>query len=240
MIYLDESGDLGFGEKADKYFTLAAIIAREPIQVERCIKRTREQKLPKKYKEIPELKFHNSSQTIRERVLKCLAKTDNDVAYVILRKDQVYPYLRDERTILYNYITGILLSKIIKSYRLEGSVDLIIDKSLYNKQRDNFDNYLTRKASELVVTLNLAHSDSIQDRGVQAVDYVAGGINYTYCQEDNRYYKIIEDKVSILIDLFDGKGKDCVVNPSLLRPIRLRAASSFSGRTYNTTYNDTS
>jgi hypothetical protein len=29
MIYLDESGNLGFGEKADKYSALAAIIARE-------------------------------------------------------------------------------------------------------------------------------------------------------------------------------------------------------------------
>ena len=37
------------------------------------------------------------------------------------------------------------------------------------------------------------------------------------------------------MDLFEEKDKDCVVNPSLLRPIRLRAASSFSGRTYNTT-----
>jgi hypothetical protein len=34
---------------------------------------------------------------------------------------------------------------------------------------------------------------------------------------------------------FEGRDKSCVVTPSLLRPIRLRAASSFSGRTYNTT-----
>ena len=33
----------------------------------------------------------------------------------------------------------------------------------------------------------------------------------------------------------DKPSRDCVLNPSLLRPIRLRAASSFSGRTYNTT-----
>lgn len=235
MIYLDESGNLGFGERADKYFTLAAIIAREPTHVERCIKRTRMQKLPKKYKQIPELKFHNSSRAIRERVLRCLSRTDNDIAYAVLRKDQVYSYLRDERAILYNYITGILLSKIIKSYCLKDTVDLIIDKSLYNSQRDNFDNYLTVKASALGVSLNPSHPDSQQERGVQAADFVAGATNHMYCEGDRHYYEIIEHRVSILIDLFDGKGKDCVVNPSLLRPIRLRAASSFSGRTYNTT-----
>lgn len=37
----------------------------------------------------------------------------------------------------------------------------------------------------------------------------------------------------------DKPSMDCVVNPSLLRPIRLRAASSFSGRTYNTTEHST-
>ena len=129
------------------------------------------------YKQIPELKFHNSSQSIRERVLKCFSKTDNDIAYVILRKEQVYPSLREERTILYNYMSGMLLSKIIKAYNWEGSLDLIIDKSLYNSQRDNFDNYLTRKASALNVTLNPSHPDSQRERGVQAADYVAGAIN---------------------------------------------------------------
>ena len=239
MIYLDESGDLGFGPRASKHFILAAVIARNPSEVGRCIKRVREQRLPKKYKQIPELKFHNSSQSIRERVLKCFSKTDNDIAYVILRKEQVYPSLREERTILYNYMSGMLLSKIIKAYNWEGSLDLIIDKSLYNSQRDNFDNYLTRKASALNVTLNPSHPDSQRERGVQAADYVAGAINQMYCGYSDCYYKLIEQKISILIDLFDGKGKDCVVNPSLLRPIRLRAASSFSGRTYNTTYTNT-
>lgn len=37
----------------------------------------------------------------------------------------------------------------------------------------------------------------------------------------------------------DKPSRDCVLNPSLLRPIRLRAASSFSGRTYNTTEHNT-
>jgi hypothetical protein len=53
----DESGDLGFGPRASKHFILAAVIARNPSEVGRCIKRVREQRLPKKYKQIPELKY---------------------------------------------------------------------------------------------------------------------------------------------------------------------------------------
>ena len=100
MIYLDESGDLGFGPRASKHFVLAAIIARDPSEVGRCIKRVRGQRLPKKYKQIPELKFHNSSQTIKERVLDCMARTDTDVAYAVLRKDQVYDRLKNKQQIL--------------------------------------------------------------------------------------------------------------------------------------------
>jgi hypothetical protein len=146
MIYLDESGDLGFGSRASRYFVLAAIITREPEQVRKCIKRVRRQKLPKKYKKIPELKFHNSSQTIRGRVLDCVARTDTDIAYAILRKHQVYERLKSKPSILYNYISGSLIAKIITAYKLEGLVKVFVDRSLYGFEREHFDNYLTWKA----------------------------------------------------------------------------------------------
>jgi len=242
MIYLDESGDLGFGSRASRYFVLAAIITREPEQVRKCIKRVRRQKLPKKYKKIPELKFHNSSQTIRGRVLDCVARTDTDIAYAILRKHQVYERLKSKPSILYNYISGSLIAKIITAYKLEGLVKVFVDRSLYGFEREHFDNYLTWKAclgnysEELNIDPpEIVHIDSRQDRCIQVVDFVAGAIGHRYSMEDPSYYNTIEPRVSILMDFFEGKDKNCVVNPSLLRPIRLRAASSFSGRTYNTT-----
>ena len=131
MIYLDESGDLGFGSRASKHFILAAVIARNPSEVGRCIKRVREQRLPKKYKQIPELKFHNSSQTIKGRVLDCVARTDTDIAYAFLRKNQVHEQLKNRQQILYNYVVGSLLLKIITEYHIEGTAKVFVDKSLY-------------------------------------------------------------------------------------------------------------
>jgi len=243
MIYLDESGDLGFKPRSSKFFVLAAIIARDPEKVSRCIKRVRQQKLSKKYKTVPELKFHNSSQTIRKRVLDCVAGTDTDIAYVVLRKNQVFERLKSKPSILYNYLSGSLISKIITAYNLEGLVKVFVDKSLYGFERDNFDNYLTWKTcignhseDQNINPPEIVHIDSRQDRCIQVADFVAGAISHKYSMEDPSYYNAIEQRVSILMDFFEGKNRDCVVNPSLLRPIRLRAASSFSGRTYNTTY----
>jgi hypothetical protein len=119
MIYLDESGDLGFGPRSSKYFVLAAIIIRDAEPVSRCIKRIRQQKLPKKYKTIPELKFHNSSQTIRTHVLDCVTRTDTHIAYVVLRKHQVYERLKDNQSTLYNYICGSLITKIVTTNSME-------------------------------------------------------------------------------------------------------------------------
>ena len=243
MIYLDESGDLGFGPRSSNYFVLAAIITREPDRTGKCIKKIRQQKLPKKYQTIPELKFHNSSQTIRTRVLECVARTDTDIAYAVLRKRQVYERLKSQPTILYNYLCGSLISKIITAYKLEGPAKVFVDRSLYGFGRENFNNYLTWKAcignhseEQNIEPPEIIHIDSRQDRCIQVVDFVAGAINHRYSMDDSSYYNTIEQKISILMDFFEGNDKNCVVNPSLLRPIRLRAASSFSGRTYSTTY----
>jgi hypothetical protein len=203
MIYLDESGDLGFGPRASRYFILAAIIARDPEQVRMCIKRVRRQKLPKKYKKIPELKFHNSSQTIRRRVLDCVARTDTDIAYAVLRKHQVYERLKSAPSILYNYITGSLISKIITAYALESPVKVFVDRSLYGLEREHFNNYLTWKAclgnysEELnIEPPEIVHIDSRQDRCIQMVDFVAGAIGHRYYSEDSSYYDTIEPSAS--------------------------------------------
>jgi len=235
-IYLDESGDLGFGEKASPYLVIAALIVRKPLQIKKCIRKVRKQKLPKKYKKINELKWHNSSRDIKRRIIECISKTENDIVYAILRKNQVKKDLRGKPQILYNYVCGSLISKIISSYKLKKA-DIIVDKSLYGISRENFDQYITwktlimnNKFSE-IKHLNINHVDSKQDLCIQAVDFIAGAVYRLYRYGDDFYYKKIKPRISIIIDLFEGKNK--VVNPSLLRPTCLKAASSFSGRTYS-------
>ena len=40
-VYLDESGDLGFGQGGTKYFTIAFAIMENPVPFRRCIKRVK-------------------------------------------------------------------------------------------------------------------------------------------------------------------------------------------------------
>jgi len=239
-VYIDESGDLGFGNKASKYFIMVALIVRNHKQIKRCIIKIRKQKLPKKYKKIDELKWHNSSKTIKRRIIECISNTENDVAYAVLRKYQVKKELRDKPQIIYNYLCGSLLSKIIMSYKIKGTVDVIVDKSLHGLRRENFDQYITwrtlmadHEGNLRIKPPNIIHRDSKQDFCIQAVDFIAGAIHYRYRENDNFYYKLIEPRASIIIDFFERKNSDYLVNPSLLRSTCLRADSSFSGRTYS-------
>lgn len=217
-LYIDESGDLGFSMRSSDYFILAAIVARDALSIERCIKKVRRGYLPKKYKKTSELKFNKSNDNIKYRILKCASNTQNDVAYAVLRKHQVYDRLRNNHQIIYNYIFGTLIDKIIREYDLKGSLDIIIDKSLSGIQRENFDNYLEYRTD---IRVKVDHVNSRERQCIQAADFVAGAIYRKYSYGDDKYYLKIENRISLALDFFENKNKDYVVNPSLLRPTRL-------------------
>lgn len=132
-----------------------------------------------------------------------------------------------------------------KTLKSVVTAKVFVGKSLYGLEKEHFDNYLMWKAcignhlEELEIEPpEILHVDSRLDRCIQVADFVAGAINRKYNSDDDHYYDKIKSRVSLSIDFFERKDTNCIVNPSLLHPIRLRAASSFSGRTYNTTYNN--
>jgi hypothetical protein len=138
-IYIDESGDLGFTQKASPYFVIAALIVHDSLAIRRCFAKVRRNKLKKKYRELPEFKFNNSGPEIRKRILSCIASADVEIAYCVLRKEQVYPHLRSNHQIVYNYLTGSLISHIVQRFHDGGRVEITVDKSLNGIQRDVFD-----------------------------------------------------------------------------------------------------
>lgn len=209
-IYLDESGNLGgLGANAseeDPYFVLAAMMVREDLPLRRCIKKIRQRKIKKQYKKASELKFSNSDNAIRRRVLECIGETDNDIAYALLRKGQVERELQDKPQIVYNYLCKQLLYKIISKYQIGPLAEIIVDKSLYGVQRDNFNDYVGGKIGKgMSAAIEVTHVDSKQCPCVQAVDFVAGAISRKYRTGDDRYYLKIEQRIAIALDFFGSK-----------------------------------
>ena len=207
-VYLDESGNLGgLGSKVseeDPYFVLAALVTREDAPIRRCIKDVR-QTLKKKYKVKSELKFNESDDPSKRRILECVAKTNSDIAYVFVRKDQAALltfYLGVEPQVLYNDICKQLLQRVIPNYEFKGAVEIVIDRFLYGDAQDRFDNYLT---SGLMRSINVSHLDSKQCPCLQAVDFIAGAIARKYRDNDDLYYSKIQNKITMAFEFFESK-----------------------------------
>lgn len=207
-IYLDESGNLGRlgarASKADPYFVIAALIVREDLPIERCIKDIRRRKIKKRYKVRSELKFSNSDEIIRRRILECIGRTNNDIAYALLRKYQVDEDLRDKPQVVYNYLCKQLLYRIISKYGITGTINIIVDRSLYGVQRANFNDYVEgRIGVHIPANVEVTHVDSKQCPCVQAIDFVAGAISRKYRDDDDLYYQKIHHRISIALDFFE-------------------------------------
>jgi len=207
-IYLDESGNLGRlgarASRADPYFVIAALIVRDELPIKRCIKDIRRRKIKKKYKVRSELKFSNSDETIRRRILECVGRTNNDIAFALLRKYQVDEDLKDKSQVVYNYLCKQLLYRIIGKYELSGSINMIVDRSLYGVQRENFDDYVEgRIGVRIPASIEVSHVDSKQCPCVQAIDFVAGAISRKYRDNDDQYFQKIKNRISIALDFFE-------------------------------------
>lgn len=202
-VYIDESGNLGgLGSKVsdeDPYFVLAALIARDDVPIRRCIKDVR-RTLKKKYRVKSELKFKESDDSSKRRILECIAETNNDIAYVLLRKDRVdllTQYLDAEPQVLYNDICRHLLHRIIQQYGFKETIEIVIDRFLYGDAREKFDNNL---ADGLMRHLNVSHLDSKQCPCLQAADFIAGAIARKYRNNDDLYYSKIQNKITMAFE----------------------------------------
>ena len=213
-IFIDESGDLGFTERASLYFVIVALIVHDPLAIRRCFAKIRRNKLRKKYRELPEFKFNNSGMEIKKRVLSCIASADVDIAYCVLRKEQVYLHLRSNHQIVYNYLTGSLISHTIQRFSAGGDVEIIVDKSLNGIQREAFDQYLIYKTFEknqsydpAAIRIDIDHVDSMREPCIQAADFIAGALHYYYRTNDDTYSGIINEKITLAFDYFNGPQK---------------------------------
>ena len=213
-IYTDESGGYWPGPaRSSPYFVIAALIVNDPLDIKRCFKKIRRNKLKKKFKELPELKFNSSDKIIRRRVLECIASSDVDIWCSVPSKEQLFDHLKETPPVVYNYLTGSLIAKIYLHYRPRHTFNVIVDKSLNGIQRELFDNYVVYKTMEHNSLsphfryLPPSFIDSKTEPCVQAADFVAGAVHRKYRMNEHACYAIIEGKCIQIYDYFQGPQK---------------------------------
>lgn len=149
-IFLDESGDLGFDftkKKTSKYFVITFLFVENKRPVEKLIKKTfsgfskqqirSHQGILHAYKENPRT---------RQKLLSALAEKEVSILTVYLNKQKVYTKLQDEKQVLYNYVTNILLDRIMtrKLVPAKQKITLVASRRETNKfLNENFKSYLS-------------------------------------------------------------------------------------------------
>ncbi|BAG13677.1 DUF3800 domain-containing protein [Candidatus Endomicrobiellum trichonymphae] len=205
-IFMDESGCLGFDftkAKTSRYFVIAFLMAKNDNVINKAVSKI--------FKSIPknELRVHCGTlhcykENDRTRIkllteLKGLEDKDVSVMSIILNKKKVVDYLQSEKTRLYNYITKILLDRIINKRLLlsDESIDFIASRREKNRfLNENFRNYLKTKAfpnHKLKIEVSITPPHSV--KGLQAVDFVSWAVFKKYEHAKSHYYNIIENLV---------------------------------------------
>jgi len=201
-ILLDESGDLGFNftkKKTSKFFIITFIFIENKRLLEKIVSKTHKE-LKKKHKRMGGvLHCYKEKPTTRKRLLKRLTEKDCSVMTVYLNKKKVHTKLQDEKAVLYNFVTNILLDRICTKELLpkDEQIILIASKKDTNKfLNENFKNYLKKSLNtKHKLKIKIEIKTPFEEKSLQAVDFVSWSIFRKQEHNDEVYYNLIKEKI---------------------------------------------
>lgn len=201
FILMDESGDLGFdkNKKNSNFFLITFIISSDLKSIQKIVKNTHAS-LRKKIKRLSGgiLHAYKEKPSTRIKVLSRLKQRNIKVMTILLNKSRVYTRLHDEKHVLYNYVTNILIDRIMSKKLITNTSEIILiaEKRETNKfLNDNFKTYLENQTkNKHNMHLKVKILTPSEEKALQAVDFISWAIFRKYEKNDNSYYKIIETK----------------------------------------------
>jgi len=206
-VYLDESGDLGFGQGGTEYFTIAFVVVEDPIPLRRCVKAVKEKHhIPRGV----ELKGNTTRDVIKRDLLNRFLKLDMEVHAITVKKKNVEPKLRKDTNILYNYMVGLSLVERILQEAAGARVVIDVDRRIISITSGfNFNQYLRYKiwyeGERRDIDLEIHHLDSHQAYAIQGIDIICNSIFRKYNSNNCALFNIFHNKVKGDKKLFFGK-----------------------------------
>jgi len=206
-VYLDESGDLGFGQRSTKYLTIAFVTMVNPVPFRRCVKRV---KVKYNIPQNVELKGNTTGALIKKDLLSRFAKLDIEVHAITVKKANVELKLRRDTNILYNYMVGLSLVERILQEPANSKVLINVDRRIISITSGfKFNEYLRYKiwyeGERRDIDLEIYHLDSHQTYAIQGIDIICNSIFRKYSSNNDKLFKVIQGKVKSDRRLFFSK-----------------------------------
>ncbi len=178
VIYVDESGDLGFERRrSSDYLVIAYVATEDTTKLKKIVRKSKKKAGLTRGEEISGAVV---TRDFREKFLKRIVSiTDLEIGAVAIKKENVYENLRpkDKQNILYAYAAGLILLPYLARY--DGCHINIDERSIKNRYGNMIDGYLLMK---LAVELQSRHGftfSAVESKyclGIQAAHVVVNTI----------------------------------------------------------------
>lgn len=188
-IVIDEAGTLP--DPKDKVVIMAAVGTDARKILLNIVKRVRQKIRPKKKeKQISEIKFYRAGERTKLFYLRELSNSDIDVFVLVVEKDNQKIADSPENFALLSYI---LINECLLFYR-DGKIREVVFDKHFHRERDliKFNNVLLKLLGK---ELPLSHLESEENPEVNAADMIAGSLLWKHTGKNDKFYKIIKDKV---------------------------------------------
>ncbi len=205
IIYLDESGDLGFDfskRKTSRKFVITVLVCESDDAIRgfrKAVRRTLKNKLNTGKNSTSELKGTNTTQAIKEYFFRQLNPNAWRIYSVILNKNRVYDYLKTKlgKKKLYNFLARFVLEKIDLT-KAGNAVNLVVDRSKTSAEIRDFNSYVENQLQGLLplaVPLFITHELSCNNPGLQAVDLFCWGMFRKHEKDDAEWYAVFQQAI---------------------------------------------
>lgn len=209
IIFLDESGDLGFDfskPKTTRKFIITLLVcvgAAGSDAFKKAVRRTLKNKLNHRQgnaRVVQELKGTGTTLTIKEYFFRQLPLEGWCIYTVALNKSRVEIRLRSPhgKKKLYNFLARFLLEQVDLS-NAAPAVTLVMDRCKNKEEIRDFNGYVANQLESLLplnIPLNIYHENSQDNSGLQAVDLFCWGIFRKYEARDLAWYASFGGKIA--------------------------------------------
>ncbi|MCX7120861.1 MAG: DUF3800 domain-containing protein [Gammaproteobacteria bacterium] len=207
IIYLDESGDLGFdfnNSKTSQYLVIALLVCYDDEASDNTMRAVRKTLKTKVSKNTHELKGSFLALPIKKYFLDQMKKCSG--WYLSAAIADKKSWLRNHRAnhnhepkkkVLYDEIAMSVFSQIT-DIDTALYIDIVIDKSKNKDEINEFDAAVKAAIEARIgrkATLTIRHRSSHEELGLQAVDVFCSGLGRKYEKSDLTWYTEFSDKI---------------------------------------------
>lgn len=208
IIFLDESGDLGFDfskPMTSRKFVITLLVCDGKGVIDslrKAVRRTLKNKLNRNKSGnsvAHELKGAKTTLAIKKYFSRNLVQKGCRLYTVILNKQRVYDRLQKSQAKkkLYNFLARFILEKIDLN-NASTAVTLILDRCKNKEEIRDFNNYVENQMEALLplnIPLNIYHERSHENAGLQAVDLFCWGIFRKYEKDETDWYDVYRNMI---------------------------------------------